>query len=180
MMDDGDEHDAVYGPALKPWAGEINMSPWDAILSEVRRSAYRAAWLDERIDIDVRRERSLMETNGEGFEDLVKFEYAVRLRSGELREWIEQSRKERAHLTKVAADAVRAGLSEKYIDSLRAEAQMIAQALTKALDAANLSAEQRSAASAALREALSDMGPVLAARHESMSGTVAVRPEIGR
>jgi hypothetical protein len=121
-----------------------------------------------------------METNGEGFEDLVKFEYAVRIRSGELREWIEQSRKERAHLTKVAADAVRAGLSERYIDSLRAEARMIAEALTKALDAADLDASQRARASAALREALSEMGPVLAARQEAATGTVAVRPEIGR
>lgn len=179
-MDDGDEHDAVYGPAPRPFAGELNVNPWDAILGEVRRSAYRAAWIDERVDLDVRRERALMETNGADFEDLVKFEYAVRNRSSELREWIEQSRKERAHLTKVAADAVRAGLSERYIDSLRAEAQMIAQALTKALDAASLTPQQRADASAALREALAEMGPVLAARQESMAGTVAVRPEIGR
>jgi hypothetical protein len=179
-MSDIDEHDAVYGAAPKPFAGELNVSPWEAILGEVRRSAYRAAWIDERVDIDVRRERQLMETNGEGFEDLVKFEYAVRLRSSELREWIEQSRKERAHLTKVSADAVRAGLSERYIDSLRAEARMIAEALTKALDAAALTPQQRAAASEALREALADMGPILAARQESAAGVVSVRPEIGR
>lgn len=179
-MDDGEEHDAVYGAAPKPFAGELNISPWDAILSEVRRSAYRAAWIDERVDIDVRRERQLMQSNGVDFEDQVKFEYAVRLRSSELREWIEQSRKERAHLTKVSADAVRAGLSERYIDSLRAEARMIAEALTKALDAASLTPQQRAAASEALREALADMGPVLAARQDAASGTISVRPEIGR
>lgn len=179
-MSDGDERDDVYGEALRPWAGELDVNPWDAILGEVRRAAYRAAWIDERIEIDVRRERQLMETNGDGFEDLVKFEYAVRIRSSELREWIEQSRKERVHLTKVAADAVRAGLSERYIDSLRAEAQMIAQALTKALDAADLDASQRSRASEALRTALAEMGPILAARQETAQGTVAVRPEIGR
>lgn len=174
-----DETD-IYDEPVRPWAGELNVNPWDAMLGEVRRSAYRAAWLDERVNLDVKRERQLMETNGEGFDDLVKFEYAVRVRSGELREWIEQSRKERAHLTKVSADAVRAGLSERYIDSLRAEARMIAEALAKALDAANLTTQQRASASEALREALAEMGPVLAARQESMSGTVAVRPEIGR
>lgn len=179
-MDDGDEHDKVYGPAPKPFAGELNVNPWDAILGEVRRSAYRAAWIDERVDIDVRRERQLMESNGVDFEKQTDFELAVRIRSSELREWIEQSRKERQHLTKVAADAVRAGLSERYIDSLRAEAQMIAQALTKALDAASLTPQQRADASEALREALAEMGPVLAARQESMAGTVAVRPQIGR
>lgn len=179
-MDDGGAHDAVYGPAVKPFSGELNVNPWDAILGEVRRSAYRAAWIDERIDIDARRERRLMESEGADFEKQTDFEIAVRIRSEELRAWIEQSRKERAHLTKVAADAVRAGLSERYIDSLRAEAQMIASALSKALDAANLSGSQRAAASEALREALAEMGPVLAARQESMAGTVAVRPEIGR
>lgn len=174
-----DETD-IYAEPVRPWNGELNVNPWDALLGEVRRSAYRAAWLDERVNLDVKRERQLMETNGADFEDLVKFEYAVRIRSGELREWIEQSRKERAHLTKVASDAVRAGLSERYIDSLRAEAQMIAQALTKALDAADLSAPQRAAASEALRAALADMGPVLAARQDAASGTISVRPEIGR
>lgn len=179
-MEDAEQFDAVYGTAIKPFAGELNVNPWDAILSEVRRSAYRAAWIDERVDLDARRERRLMESEGVDFEKMSDFEIAVRIRSGELREWIEQSRKERAHLTKVAADAVRAGLSERYIDSLRAEAQMIAQALTKALDAAELTPIQRARASEALRAALSEMGPVLAARQESMAGTVAVRPEISR
>jgi myo-inositol-1-phosphate synthase len=176
MSDDSD----IYDEPVKPWAGELNVNPWDAMLGEVRRSAYRAAWIDERVNLDVKRERQLMETNGADFEDLVKFEYAVRIRSSELREWIEQSRKERAHLTKVAADAVRAGLSERYIDSLRAEARMIAEALTKALDAANLTPQQRADASEALREALSEMGPVLAARQDAATGVVSVRPEIGR
>lgn len=175
-----DESDPTYELARRPYSGELNVSPWDAILSEVRRSAYRAAWIDERVDLEARRERALIDSDGGDFEKATDYEIAVRLRGDELRQWIEQSRKERAHLTKVAADAVRAGLSERYIDSLRAEAQMIAQALTKALDAAELTPIQRARASEALREALADMGPVLAARQESMAGTVAVRPEIGR
>lgn len=172
--------DAIEYEPVKTFAGELNVSPWDAILSEVRRAAYRAAWIDERIDLEARRERALMESDGADFEKMSDFVIATRIRSEELRQWIKESRAERAHLTKVAADAVRAGLSERYIDSLRAEAQMIAQALTKALDAAELSPAQRARASEALRGALSEMGPVLASRQESMSGTVAVRPEIGR
>jgi myo-inositol-1-phosphate synthase len=175
-----DESDPNYELARRPWSGELNVNPWDAILGEVRRSAYRAAWIDERIDLEIRRERSLIDSDGVDFDKATDFEIAVRIRSGELREWIKESRDERKHLTKVAADAVRAGLIERYIDSLRAEAQMIAQALTKALDAAELTPMQRSRASDALREALADMGPMLAARQESMAGTVAVRPEIGR
>lgn len=179
MSDETDESD-LYGEDVKPFSGELNVNPWDAILSEVRRSAYRAAWIDERVDLEAKRERALMASDGAGFEKMSDFVIATRIRSDELRQWIKESRAERAHLTKVAADAVRAGLSERYIDSLRAEAQMIAQALTRALDAANLSDSQRADASAALREALAEMGPVLAARQSSMAGTVAVRPEIGR
>lgn len=175
-----DESGPDYELARRPWAGELNVSPWEAILSEVRRSAYRAAWIDERIELEARRERRLIDSNGVDFEKASDFEIAVRLRGAELREWIGESRDERKHMTKVAADAVRAGLSERYIDSLRAEAQMIAQALTKALDAAELSPAQRARASEALREALSEMGPILAQRQDSMAGTVAVRPEIGR
>ena len=175
-----DESDPTYELARRPYSGELNVSPWDAILSEVRRSAYRAAWIDERVDLEARRERALIDSDGGDFEKATDYEIAVRLRGDELRQWIEQSRKERAHLTKVAADAVRAGLSERYIDSLRAEAQMIARALTKALDAADLDATQRARASEALREALAEMGPILAQRQDSMAGTVAVRPEIGR
>jgi myo-inositol-1-phosphate synthase len=175
-----DESDPTYELARRPWAGELNVSPWEAILGEVRRSAYRAAWIDERVQLEAMRERSLIDSNGVDFEKATDYEIAVRLRGQELREWIRESRDERKHLTKVSADAVRAGLSERYIDSLRAEAQMIAKALTKALDAADLDASQRARASAALREALADMGPMLAARQESMASTVAVRPEIGR
>jgi hypothetical protein len=175
-----DESDPTYELAPRPWSGELNVNPWDALLGEVRRSAYRAAWIDERINFEVERERELIASGGVEYDKPIEFEHATNRRSQELREWIEQSRKERAHMAKVSGDAVRAGLSERYIDSLRAEAQMIAQALSKALDAADLDAVQRARASAALREALADMGPMLAARQESMAGTVAVRPEIGR
>jgi hypothetical protein len=175
-----DESDPTYELARRPWSGELNVSPWEAILGAVRQSAYRSAWIDERVDLEAKRERALIDSGGGEFEKATDYEIAVRNRRGELREWIEQSRKERAHLTKVSADAVRAGLSERYIDSLRAEAKMIAVALTKALDAADLDASQRARASEALREALAEMGPILAARQESMQGAVAVRPEIGR
>jgi hypothetical protein len=175
-----DESDPTYELARRPWSGELNVSPWDAILGEVRRSAYRAAWIDERVELEARRERALIDSGGVDFEKMTDFEIATRIRSGELREWIRESRDERKHLTKVSADAVRAGLSERYIDSLRAEAKMIASALTRALDAAELSPAQRARASEALREALADMGPILAARQDSMAGTVAVRQEIGR
>lgn len=179
-MEDAEQFDAVYGSAVTPFAGELSVSPWEAILSEVRRAAYRAAWIDERVNLEARRERALMESEGAGFEKMSDYVIAVRIESEELRAWIEQSRKERSHLTKVAADAVRAGLSERYIDSLRAEARMIAQALTRALDAADLSAAQRARASEALREALADMGPILAARQDAATGGVSVRPEITR
>lgn len=162
-----------------PWTGELHVHPWDALIAEVRRSAYRAAWIDDRIDTEIDRERRLIEDLGDGFEKAEEYERAVNKRSAELREWIEQSRKERAHMATVSASAVRAGLSERYIESVQTEARMIAGVLTQALDAAELSSEQRERANAALRVALAEVGRELRARHGAASG-VAVRPEIGR
>src|SRR4029079_4008090 len=101
-----DESDPTYELARRPWSGELNVNPWDAILGEVRRSAYRAAWIDERVQLEAHRERTLIDSDGVDFEKASDYEIAVRLRGQELREWIRESRDERKHMTKVAADAV--------------------------------------------------------------------------
>jgi hypothetical protein len=84
MSDDG-ESDDIYREPVKPFSGELNVSAWDAITSEVRRSAYRAAWIDERIDLEAKRERALMESEGAGFEKMSDYVIAVRIESEELR-----------------------------------------------------------------------------------------------
>ena len=160
-----------------PYEGETNVSPWEAILKEVRRSAYRASWVDERVEAESEAERILA---GREFEidDHEKFKRLQLAQSRELREWVRLSREERAHGAQVARAAVSAGLSERYIESVQAEAHMIANVLQRALQAAELSPEQWEAATDELRVALADVGRELNERHASVGPHIRERPAI--
>jgi hypothetical protein len=159
-----------------PHVGEVDVAPWDAILAEVRRSGYRILWIEERIGEEIERERSL-ESQEHDWEP-EKFEIARSRAGRELREWVRLGREERAHGAQVARAAVQAGLSERYIESVQAEARMIANVLQRALQAAELTSEQWAAATGELREALTEVGRELNSRHASMGGKIPTRPEI--
>jgi len=159
-----------------PHTGEVDVAPWDGILAEVRRSGYRILWIEERIGTEIDRERAL-EAQEHDWEP-EKFEIARGRQSRELREWVKLGREERAHGAQVARAAVQAGLSERYIESVQAEARMIANVLQRALQAAELTSDQWAAATGELREALAEVGRELNSRHASMGGKIPTRPEI--
>lgn len=161
--------------AQVPYQGELQVSPWESLLTEVRRSAYRASWVDERVEAEAQAERDL-EAQQLDFGDMEKFKRLQLAQSREVREWIKLSREERAHGAQVARAAVSAGLSERYIESVQAEAKMIANVLQRALQAAELSPEQWEAATGELRLALADVGRELKSRHEGMNPIVRERP----
>lgn len=147
-----------------PIAGEADIAPWGSLISEVRRSGHRVAWLDDRVEAEVKAEADLAAQEANWEED--KFRYARLAQSRELREWVKLSREERAHGAQVARAAVSAGLSEKYISSVQAEGMMIARTLQRALQAANLTDEQWAAATNELRSALAEVGRDLRDRAE--------------
>jgi hypothetical protein len=159
-----------------PHDGEIDVAPWDAILSEVRRSGYRILWLEERIGKEIQREADLEADEADW--DPEKFEIARSRAGRELREWVRLGREERAHGAQVARAAVQAGLSERYIESVQAEARMIAGVLQRALQAAELTDEQWALATVELRTALAEVGRELSQRHSSMGGRFPERPGI--
>jgi hypothetical protein len=160
-----------------PHDGEVDVAPWDAILSEVRRSGYRILWLEERIGKEIEKERALEEQAHDWEPE--KFEIARSRAGRELREWVRLGREERAHGAQVARAAVQAGLSERYIESVQAEARMIAGVLQRALQAAELTDAQWAAATVELRTALAEVGRELSSRHASMGGKFPERPGIG-
>lgn len=161
-----------------PYAGELQVSPWDAMLQEVRRSAYRVEWIQARVEAEAERERDLARQEGD-WDKAKDFHMAAMSQSRELREWIKLEREERAHGAAVARAAVSAGLSERYIESVQAEARMIAEVLRRALNAANLTADQWDAATAELKLALQDVGRELNARHSGINPIVKERPILG-
>lgn len=160
-----------------PFSGELQISPWDAMLAEVRRSAYRVEWIQARVEAEAERERDLARQEGE-WDKIKDYQIALTTQSRELREWIKLEREERAHGAAVARGAVSAGLSERYIESVQAEARMIADVLRRALEAAELSPEQWQAATEELRVALADVGRELKARHSGISPIVQERPAL--
>lgn len=160
-----------------PYEGELNVSPWESILTEVRRSAYRASWVDDRVEQEAQAERDLI-ANGDTWGDEDKFKRLQLAQSRELREWIKLSREERAHGAQVARAAVSAGLSERYIESVQAEAKMIASVLSRALSAADLTPDQWDAATGELRIALAEVGRELQSRHNSVGNRIPERPAI--
>lgn len=163
--------------ARVPYQGELNISPWDGLITEVKRSGYRAAWIDDRVEQEAQAERDLL-AQAHDWDDEEKFKRVQLAQSRELREWIKLSREERAHGAQVARAAVSAGLSERYIESVQAEAKMIASVLQRALQAAELTAEQWDAATGELRIALAEVGRELQSRHASVGNRIPERPVI--
>lgn len=163
--------------ARVPYQGELDTTPWEGILTEVRRSGYRAAWIDERVEQEAQAERELM-AQADEWDDAEKFKRVQLAQSRELREWVRLSREERSHGAQVARAAVSAGLSERYIESVQAEAKMIAGVLQRALQAAELTDEQWLAATAELRVALAEVGRELSARHAAVGGRIPERDAI--
>ena len=159
-----------------PIAGEADVAPWGSLISEVRRSGHRVAWLDDRVEAEVKAEADLADQEHDWEAD--KFRYARLAQSRELREWIKLSREERAHGAQVARAAVSAGLSERYIESVQAEAKMIANVLQRSLAAAELTDEQWLAATGELRVALAEVGRELNARHAAVGGRIPERDAI--
>lgn len=130
--------------AGKEFMGELDVSPWDALLSEVRRAAYRSAWVDHRVEV-ARGEVDALDSDPE----------ARLVYDAELRKWLEESRRERMHMTRISKQAIDAGLAERYVESVRVEGQRIIGIIARTMEAAQLEPHQVELAKVALENELS-------------------------
>jgi hypothetical protein len=170
------EGNGLFKPGMPRVAEPMtkDAGPWAAILAEVRRSAERVEWVDARVRREQEREAqyeaeiALAEHAGAAAEgrqaNVLALEHERRNAAEEVRRWMRESRDERKHLGVVANNAIRSGLAERYVQSVKEEATMIARVMARALDAADLDATQRERAWAELREGLGEMTRELAAR----------------
>lgn len=113
-------------------AAEHNITPHEALLGLVRTAAARAAWTDTVI-VNAMREHIA------GGGDPLK-------PPQELVPWLRQSREERKLAATTAKQAVDAGVMVALERRLDLEGELVANALGAALDAAELTHEQRVAA----------------------------------
>ena len=109
-------------------ARELNISPWEALLKNVRLAAGRVAWVDGQLSEAVHRNDG----------DMNKPEVA---------RWLKESRLERTLMAKMAKAAIDGGVAERMVRQVELEGQLVAAAVVAALDKLDfLTTEQRTLA----------------------------------
>lgn len=125
-------------------ARERDITPHEALLGLVRTAAARAAWTDNIIATAM---ADHVEAGGDPFKP-----------PQELVPWLRQSREERKLAAHTAKQAVDAGVMVALERRLDMEGELVATALSAALDAIDLQPEQRMAALGAAQQHLLGAG----------------------
>lgn len=125
-------------------ARERDITPHEALLGLVRTAAARAAWTDNIIATAM---ADHVESGGDPFKP-----------PQELVPWLRQSREERKLAAHTAKQAVDAGVMVALERRLDMEGELVATALSAALDAIDLQPEQRMAALGAAQQHLLGAG----------------------
>lgn len=132
--------DTDHRRALEGWvvafqiAGELHISPWDALLVEVRRTAWRIAQYEEELS----GAENAQEVAGDG-----RLAAVERL-----------SFRERQHGAKVAQMAIAGGVAERLVAQVEADGAAIAGVLKRTVERLGLASGDVDRARAILREEL--------------------------
>jgi hypothetical protein len=109
-------------------AREYDITPWEALLKNVRLAAGRVGWVDEQLSEAVRK------NDGD-------------MNKPEIARWLKESRLERTLMAKMAKAAIDGGVAERLVRQTELEGQLVAAAVIAALDRLDfLTTEQRTAA----------------------------------
>jgi len=142
-------HEGATGRAEGAWmvghliAVELDVSPWQALLTAVRRAAGAAAWYHEK----------LAEAPGD----------AALAVGGSHRGWLEDWRDAQDRMVRYSKLAIDAGVAAAMVTQARGEGEQLARVLNAALGEAELDEETETRLRQALRRALlaQDGGPML-------------------
>ncbi len=130
----------------------VQITPEQAILAEVHRTAGHVAWLEQQIRA-IAPEDLIWGTTKikEGGDDRGTTQEAVP------HVLLKLYQHERAHLAKVCADAIRCGIEERQVKLAESQGVLVAQALRAILDGLNLTAAQKALAMKIVPEQLRAM-----------------------
>jgi hypothetical protein len=133
-------------------ADEIDISPWDALLSVVRRQAARVRWVDTIIAAQIEAERQEAEDEGHPVPPAP---------SGDVLAWMDTGRREAILLTRASKMALDAGVQNVLLQRVHLEGRVAVDALIAGLDVLELSQEDRIRAITAMHMTLTkdDGGP---------------------
>lgn len=122
-------------------ARALNVTPWEALLGEVRRTAGAVAFLDRKVAEAPSDDALLQTTDPETG------------RPGYAR-WVKLRMEERQHLARVAKMAVDAGVAQELVARFELQGEHFARALTAVLGGLDLSDEQEELATRLMRAQL--------------------------
>lgn len=118
------------------------VDPAQALLSEVHRSAGVVAYIEQQVQWLSGNEMLVTKTS--------------------VSPWMIEYRNERAHLAKVAATALQAGVAERHVRLAEQQGQLVAVAIQNVLGELDLSPQQRSVAPALIRRHLMSLASPVA------------------
>lgn len=118
------------------------VDPRDALLEEVHRTAGAVAWLHEQVQA-LRSEDVVWGVTEEVTKDAGEFPGVDTTRAAKVNVWVELWRAERAHLVKVAKEAIGAGLEERRVRLAEQQGAMLASVIKAILGDLDLTPEQQ-------------------------------------
>lgn len=95
-------------------AGELDVTPWEALLGAVRRAAWKVAWLESRL------------AEAESDEEL--------MRGGRLYDFVRMQERQEQHLARVAKMAIDGGVAERYVAQVEADGRALVTVLLRTLE----------------------------------------------
>lgn len=104
-------------------ARALNVTPWEALLGEVRRTAGSVAFLDQKV-AQAPDDEALLDTSPPDRESG---------REGGYGRWVKMRQEERTHLARVSKMALDAGVAERLVAQYQFESRIMADAFVRAL-----------------------------------------------
>jgi hypothetical protein len=132
-------------------SGELDVGPWDALNLAVRLAAHRVQWTE------LQAQHAADASDGDQANPVVM-------------RWLAESRRERALLVKTAKSAIDAGVAERLVRQVELEGRLVAEAVGRALDALEVSDEQRALAFSTAHRALLEAPPAAAGGPQVVPG----------
>lgn len=149
--------DGTSGGERPGTTGEVDVTAWDSLLLECRRASYKVAWIDwmvEKLAEEQDRLESELEELDPGSEGYSGARVSLGATRIELKDWIKESRAERAHMVSVADKAIRAGLNSRLVSQVQLEQSTISRVLFAGLAVLDLDPMQQAAALNAMQQAV--------------------------
>jgi hypothetical protein len=140
-------------------ARALNVSPWEALLGEVRRTAGMVAWLDRKV-AEAPDDNALLERN--------------HMEGGYAR-WVDMRTDERRHLARVSKMALDAGVAKELVQRFTMHGEIMGQLVLRVLGSLSLNDEQLALASDTLRSELTSLEATLSEDRVIDGETVEVR-----